>query len=83
MPYPATDYAWEMVIAGAIWLIAGRARRVVRAGALVFAAVATVAVLIPSPLGGNVGRMEDALALPLAVGLLWPVGRARADQPVG
>ena len=44
----------------------------VRAGALVFAAAATVAVLVPSPLGGNVGRMEDVLALPLAVGLLWP-----------
>ena len=43
---------------------------------LVFAAVATVAVLVPSPLGGNVGRMEDALALPLAVGLLWPLGPA-------
>ncbi len=71
MPYPATDYAWEIVIAAALWAIAGL-HPVVRAGALVFAAVATVAVLVPSPLGGNVGRLEDALALPLAVGLLWP-----------
>jgi len=35
-----------------------------------------VSVLVPSPLGGNIGRMEDALALPLAVGLLWPPGPA-------
>jgi hypothetical protein len=76
MPYPATDYLWEMIIAGAIWLIAGRTRRILRSGVLVFAAVATVAAVVPSPLGGNVGRIEDALALPLAVGLLWPVGPA-------
>lgn len=76
MPYPVTDYGWEMVIAAALWLIAGRARPVLRAGVLVFVAVATVSVLVPSPLGGNVGRMEDVLALPLAVGLLWPVGPA-------
>jgi hypothetical protein len=76
MPYPVTDYGWEMVIAAVVWVIAGRTRRIVRAGVLVFAAVASLAVLVPSPLGGNVGRMEDALALPLAVGLLWPLGPA-------
>jgi hypothetical protein len=79
MPYQATDYAWEIVVAAALWAIAS-GHRVVRAGALVFAAVATAAVLVPSPLGGNVGRMEDALALPLAVGLLWPLRPRPAPQ---
>ncbi len=72
MPYPAIDYTWELAIAAGLWLIAGPSRRVLRAGALVFAVVATAAVVVSSPLGGNVGRIEDVLALPLAVGLLWP-----------
>jgi hypothetical protein len=82
MPYPVIDYGWEMVVAAGLWLIAGRQvtgqqHRPVRAGILVFAATATAAVLVPSPLGGNVGRLEDVLALPVAVGLLWsrPLGR--------
>ena len=31
-------------------------------------------MLVPSAVGGNIGRMEDILALPLAVALLWPRG---------
>jgi hypothetical protein len=71
MPYPAADYAWEMAVAGGIWLLAGRAHPVLRAGTAVYAAAATLAFAVPSPLGGNVGRLEDVLALPLAVALLW------------
>jgi hypothetical protein len=71
MPYPAVDYVWEMAIAAGVWVIAGRPQRTLRAGALMFGAVATAAVVVPSPLGGNVGRLEDVLALPLAVGMLW------------
>jgi hypothetical protein len=72
MPYPAVDYWWEMAIAAALCVMAGRRHRTVRCGVLTFAAAATVSVLIPSAVGGNVGRMEDVLALPLAVALLWP-----------
>ncbi len=74
MPYPALDYAWEMAIAAALWAMAGRRYRTVRVGVLTFAAAATAAVLVPSAVGGNIGRMEDILALPLAVALLWPRG---------
>ncbi|MGH9114362.1 MAG: hypothetical protein ACRDWW_00890, partial [Acidimicrobiales bacterium] len=71
MPYPVIDYAWEMAIAAGLWLAAGASQRAVRAGLLVWAAAATFAVAVPSPLGGNVGRVEDVLALPLAVAFLW------------
>ena len=81
MPYPGVDYAWEMVIAFALLAVAGRTYRVVSAGVLVFAVTATVAVLVPSPLGGNVGRIEDVLALPLAVGMLWPERPVSAPGP--
>jgi hypothetical protein len=72
MPYPATDWLWEMAVAAAVGLLAGRRYRAVAAGAALFAAAATISELVPSALGGNVGRLEDMVALPLAVGLLWP-----------
>jgi hypothetical protein len=72
MPYPGVDYAWEMAVAAGLWVIAGPGPRSVRSGLLVYAAAATAAELIPSAVGGNIGRLEDVMALPLAVGLLWP-----------
>jgi hypothetical protein len=71
MPYPVVDWAWEMAVACGIFLAAGRTERVIRAGAALFAIAATLSFAVPSPLGGNVGRLEDVAALPLAVGLLW------------
>jgi hypothetical protein len=72
MPYPVVDYLWEVMVAAGLGLIAGRGHRTIRTGAAVFVTVATGAVLVPTAVGGNIGRMEDVLALPLAVGVLWP-----------
>lgn len=71
MPYPAVDWAWEMVVALAVGLLAGRRHRSVAIGSAFFMVAATVSELVPSPLGGNIGRIEDMVALPLAVGLAW------------
>ncbi|MBV9659915.1 MAG: hypothetical protein JO337_02030 [Acidimicrobiales bacterium] len=79
MPYPVEDWAWEMVIAGAIWPLAGRDNRAVRVGVVLFVVAATLSVTLPSSLGGNVGRMEDVLALPLAAAFMW--SRARVILP--
>ncbi len=80
MPYPFVDYAWEVVVAVVIAALAGRDLPAVRAGALLVIAAATFAEVVPSALGGNVGRIEDMVALPLAVGLAW--NRARLLLPV-
>lgn len=72
MPYPGVDYAWELAVAAGLWVSAGRGHPALRSGLLVYTAAATAAELVPSAVGGNVGRLEDVLALPLAVGLLWP-----------
>ncbi len=72
MPYPFTDFVWDLAIAAGLWLAAGRQEPVLRAGLALYAAAAAVAVAVPSPIGGNIGRLEDALALPLAAALLLP-----------
>lgn len=71
MPYPALDWAWEMAVAAGVALLAGRRYRQLSVGAGMFMLVATVSELLASPLGGNVGRIEDMVALPLAAGLAW------------
>jgi hypothetical protein len=71
MPYPVFDWLWEMAVAGGLAVLAIGRHRVIVIGALFYMAAATAAVVIPSPLGGNVGRLEDLVALPLAAGLAW------------
>ncbi|MDQ6784797.1 MAG: hypothetical protein M3063_15460 [Actinomycetota bacterium] len=72
MPYPLPDCAWELSIAAALWLITPVTERALRFGLVLFGLAAVASVSVPSALGGNIGRMEDCLALPLAVVLLWP-----------
>jgi len=72
MPYPLVDCVWELVIAAGLWLVAPRQERVLRAGIILFVLSALASLAVPSALGGNVGRAEDCVALPLTVALLWP-----------
>lgn len=80
MPYPFVDYAWEVAVAAGIALLAWRAWPEITSGALMFVVVASVSEAVPSALGGNVGRIEDLTALPLAVALAW--ARMRVLLPV-
>ena len=71
MPYPLLDWVWEMVVAAAVGLLAVHRCRPVAIGASLFMLAATISEFVASPLGGNIGRIEDMVALPLAVGLAW------------
>jgi hypothetical protein len=72
MPFSATDCLWDLAIAGAILAVTPRAERVLRTGIALYAVALVGSFSVTSPLGNNVGRLGDALALPLAVVLLWP-----------
>jgi hypothetical protein len=83
MPYPVIDYVWEVCVAAFLWLLAAK-RPTLRAGATVYALTATLSVVVPSAVGGNVGRLEDVLALPLAVALIlgrWPQANPPQANP--
>jgi hypothetical protein len=71
-PYPPGDFAVELAAAVIFWAIVPRRERVLRLAAAfyVFATVACFAM--PSPLGGNIGRMAECLAIPLGACVLWP-----------
>jgi hypothetical protein len=61
-------------VAVVLWLVP-REQQALRIGALVYLAVALVALLIPSPLGGNVTRLGALFAGPVLALVLWPRGR--------
>jgi hypothetical protein len=71
MPYPFVDYVWEMAVAAGICVAAWRTHPAIRNTSALLIVAATACVLVPSPIGGNIGRIEDIAALPLAVALLW------------
>lgn len=80
MPFPVLDVAWEMAVAGALWSLTPRTDRVLRAGTGLYALAIAAAAVVPTPLGGNIGRLEDSVALPVAVALLWS-RRTVGDTP--
>ncbi len=76
MPYPFWDFVFEIGVAAGFWVAATLVGQpMVRWVAVVFVATAVFAEAVPSSLGGNVGRLEDLLALPVGVALLWNVRR--------
>ncbi len=72
MPYPLVDYLWELMVVAALWLLTPHDQKTLRVGMMLYAAAATASEAFATPLGGNIGRLEDLLALPLAVAVLWP-----------
>jgi hypothetical protein len=71
MPYPIVDWAWEMVVAAVIAAMAGRRYRTISAAAALWMLAASFSELVPSALGGNIGRLEDMVALPIGLALTW------------
>lgn len=71
MPYPPLDWLWEMIVAGTIGLLAGRRHRTVALACVLWMVAATFAEAVPSALGGNIGRLEDLVALPIGLALAW------------
>jgi hypothetical protein len=75
MPFSGVDCFWDLVIAGAIFVLLPQRERVLRAGTALYAVALVASWAISSPVGNNAGRLEDVVALPLAVLLLWPPRR--------
>ncbi|MGI8491662.1 MAG: hypothetical protein ACR2KC_01980 [Acidimicrobiales bacterium] len=71
MPYPARDFAWELVVALCLCVLTPRGQRSLRLAIGLYAVAIVGSFAIPSAVGGNIGRLEDLLGLPLAVMLLW------------
>ncbi len=71
-PFPFGDFAFELPAAAALWILAPRGDRILRAGAALYAAATLASFVVRSPVGGNVGRLGECIAVPLGACVLWP-----------
>jgi hypothetical protein len=74
-PYPAQDFLREFVICAALLILAPRRERALRIAARLYVVATAISFFLPSPVGGNVGRLGEVMAIPLAACLLWPYRR--------
>lgn len=77
-PFFATELAWLLFAAAAVWVLVPARERTVRTGALLYAAAGIAAYLVPTPLGNNVTRLGPLVAAPLILCALGaPADRSR------
>jgi len=71
-PYPFGDLAFELAAAVIMFLVAPRAARALRAGAALYVVATIASFVAQTPVGGNVGRLGEVVAIPLGACVLWP-----------
>jgi len=72
MPFPAFDFLTRAAFVAGALLVIPRHERALRAGAWLYLVAIALSFFVPSPMGGNINRLSDCVALPLAVCVLWP-----------
>ena len=70
-PYEYWAYGWTLAVCAACFLAARRRSVVLRNAIVLYAALATFALVVPSALGANVPRLPQYVAGPLLACLLW------------
>jgi hypothetical protein len=63
----ATELAWLLFAAAAVWALVPARERALRAGALLYASAGIAAYVVPTPIGNNVTRLGPLVAGPLIV----------------
>ncbi|HEY2301644.1 MAG TPA: hypothetical protein VGH66_07105, partial [Acidimicrobiales bacterium] len=71
-PYPPLDFVVELGVALVIAFIVPRGQRVLHTAAILYVLATVASFVIPSPIGGNVGRLAECAAIPLGACVLWP-----------
>jgi hypothetical protein len=75
-PFVVSAWLPVPVACAAIWAWAGPERPVLRWACVLYAAGATLAFVLPTPVGGNAVRLGALVSGPVAAMLLWPDRRA-------
>ena len=74
-PYPAIDFLWEVAIGVGLWILVPKQEKGLRLAVRLYIAAASLSFVLPSPVGGNIGRLTECFALPIAACVLWPLRR--------
>jgi hypothetical protein len=71
-PYPPLDFVVELGIALVMAFIVPRGQRILHVAVVLYVLATVASFVIPSPIGGNVGRLAECAAIPLGACVLWP-----------
>jgi hypothetical protein len=74
-PYPGSDFALEFVVSVGVWLLIPKRERALRTAGRLYLVAMALSFALPSPMGGNIGRLGECFAIPLVACLLWPFRR--------
>ena len=72
-PFSFVDFAFDVGVAVVLWVLAPKRLRL---GAGLYVAAVVACFVVRNPVGGNVGRLAECLAIPLAACVVWPRPRA-------
>jgi hypothetical protein len=76
-PFPSRDAVLESAMVGVLVVAVGREHRSLRIGGWLYLAAIALSYAVTSPMGGNVSRLAESVAVPVAACVLWPVHRRR------
>ncbi|MCU1450262.1 MAG: hypothetical protein JWP02_2432 [Acidimicrobiales bacterium] len=72
MPFPAWDFVQLGALFVVLWVVIPRRERALRIGVALYAFAIAASFFVASPLGGNISRLGEGIAAPLAICALWP-----------
>jgi hypothetical protein len=76
-PFPSRDATLEFAMIVVLMVAVGREHRALRVGGLLYLAAIALSYAFSSPMGGNVSRLAESVALPVAACVLWSAHRRR------
>ena len=75
-PFSFVDFVFDVSVAVVMWMVAPREDRLLRTGAVLYVAATVTCFAVHNPVGENVGRLAECVAIPLGACVLWPRRRA-------
>jgi hypothetical protein len=74
-PYPRSDAILEIVMLAILVFVLPRQHRALRIGGALYLVTMILTYCVASPMGGNISRLGESVAIPLAACALWPTRR--------
>ena len=72
MPFPARDFLPEIIACALLLPLVPQEEPLLRRATGCYMLFIVASFVVPSPMGGNIGRLGNCLAIPLVGCLLWP-----------
>lgn len=70
-PYPTSDFVFEACACVVMLALVPRRERTLRVAAVLYVLATAASYVLHTPMGGNIGRLAESVAIPVGACLLW------------